>query len=113
MTAARTYDNQKSSSTMKNIMLAVTFCASTLLGAGALQAQTAASPAKPAPAAGMSLPSEMAKVETWSKKKWAAAQKTWAKDKAKWRSCRDQSAGKHLSGRKSWSFLYDCMNTPV
>lgn len=54
-------------------------------------------------------PSTATRVETWTKKQWEAAQKEWAKDKAKWADCRKRSKAQKLSGRKSWSFLYQCM----
>jgi cation diffusion facilitator CzcD-associated flavoprotein CzcO len=54
-------------------------------------------------------PSATTRVETWTKKQWDAAKKEWAKDKAKWADCRKQSKAQKLSGRKSWSFLYQCM----
>jgi len=66
-----------------------------------------------APISGLSAqeskPSMTERVETWTKKQWAAAKKEWAKDKAKWTDCRAQSRKKKLTGRKSWSFLYTCM----
>jgi hypothetical protein len=68
---------------------------------------TTAAPAASAPASPKS--SAAARVETWTKKQWAAAQKEWAKDRAKWADCRKQSTAQKLSGRKSWSFLYQCM----
>jgi len=54
-------------------------------------------------------PSPAARVEAWTKKQWNAAQAEWAKDKAKWADCQKQSETQNLSGRKSWSFLYQCM----
>jgi hypothetical protein len=54
-------------------------------------------------------PSTAEQVKTWSQKKWNQARAEFAKDKAKWASCRQQSADKKLKGRASWSFLYDCM----
>ena len=56
-------------------------------------------------------PSTLTKVETWTNKQWSDAKTTWAKDKSKWANCQHQSADQKLSGRKSWSFLYTCMNT--
>ena len=49
------------------------------------------------------------RVETWTTKQWNAAKKEWAKDRAKWADCQNKSRAKKLSGRKSWSFLYQCM----
>jgi hypothetical protein len=54
-------------------------------------------------------PSTIEQVKTWSQKKWNQARSEFAKDKAKWTSCRQQSKDKKLKGRASWSFLYDCM----
>jgi hypothetical protein len=48
-------------------------------------------------------------VKTWTQKKWNAMKAEWRKDKAKWDSCNQQATDKKLSGRKSWSFIYDCM----
>ncbi|MGP0095228.1 MAG: hypothetical protein ACLPKB_35545 [Xanthobacteraceae bacterium] len=36
-------------------------------------------------------------------------QSEWAKDKEKWTGCRNQADEQKLAGRKSWSFLYQCM----
>ena len=63
----------------------------------------------PAPASTSSKPSTATQIETWTKKRWNAARKEWAKDKAKWADCRKQSKAQKLSGRKSWSSLYQCM----
>ncbi len=38
-----------------------------------------------------------------------AAQKAGANDKTKWASGHKQSKAHKLSGRKNWSFLYQCM----
>lgn len=48
-------------------------------------------------------------VGNWTRKQWNAMTKEWSKDKAKWSDCRKQSKDKKLSGRNSWSYLYDCM----
>ena len=72
------------------------------VGAGVAVAQTPPAKAEP---------STMTKVETWTTKQWNAAKATWAKDKAKWASCQRRSTEQKLEGRKSWSFLYTCMNT--
>jgi hypothetical protein len=66
------------------------------------QAQVSSGPASAKP----SIPE---RVETWTGAQWNAAQKVWAKDKAKWADCRKQSSNQKLAGRKSWSFLYKCM----
>jgi len=54
-------------------------------------------------------PSTTTKVENWTKQKWEAAKREWQKDKAKWDACNQTATEKHLTGRKSWSFIYDCM----
>ena len=54
-------------------------------------------------------PSTTEQVKTWSLKKWNEVKAEISKDKAKWSSCRQHSKDKKLTGRASWSFLYDCM----
>jgi hypothetical protein len=56
-------------------------------------------------------PSTMTKVENWTTNQWNAAKTEWARDKTKWADCQQQSTDQKLIGRKSWSFLYTCMNT--
>jgi len=56
-------------------------------------------------------PSTTAKVKTWSLKKWNAAKVEWQKDKGKWDACNARATEQHLKGRKSWSFIYDCMKS--
>jgi hypothetical protein len=63
----------------------------------------------PVSSAPSSKPSVPEQVESWTKAQWNAAQKVWAKDKAKWADCRKQSSNQKLTGRKNWSFLYNCM----
>ena len=63
----------------------------------------------PAPKKTDAEPSATAKVQTWSKKKWDATKREWQKDKAKWDACNQRATDQHLTGRKSWSFIYDCM----
>ncbi len=53
--------------------------------------------------------STLTAVENWTTKQWNAMTKEWAKDKTKWADCRKQSKEQKLSGRKSWSYLYQCM----
>ena len=33
----------------------------------------------------------------------------WSQDKAKWNACNQDTKHRGLSGRKRWSYLYDCM----
>jgi hypothetical protein len=87
-----------------------------IVGGGVVFAQAPASPpattAAPAASAPTSTqPSAAARVETWTRKQWAAAKKEWARDKTKWADCRKQSSKQKLEGRKSWSFLYKCMTS--
>jgi hypothetical protein len=64
----------------------------------------------PAPSGPASSKESVAKrVETWTTKQWNAAKKEWARDRAKWADCQNKSKAQKLSGRKSWSFLYQCM----
>jgi hypothetical protein len=87
-------------------------------------AQTPATPAKPAPAAKQetmkstttttttttsSPTSTSDEVKNWTTKKWNSMKAEWQKDKAKWNACDAQSKAKHLTGKASWSFFYDCM----
>jgi hypothetical protein len=81
----------------------------TMLTLAAITASGLAYAQSPTPSPKRSEPSVAAKVETWTDKQWTAAQKKWAKDKKKWNECQSQSDTRKLSGRKSWSFLYDCM----
>jgi len=48
-------------------------------------------------------------LSNWTRKQWAAVKAKWAKEKVKWADCQRQGNKKKLSGRKNWSFLYDCM----
>ena len=74
------------------------------MGAGVAFAQT--------PVAPTAQPSAVTKVENWTTKQWNTAKTEWAKEeKTKWADCRQQSTDRKLAGRKSWSFLYTCMNT--
>jgi hypothetical protein len=54
-------------------------------------------------------PSTMERAQNWSRRQWNAAKQEWRKDKAKWDVCNRQAGQRHLSGRKSWSYIYDCM----
>ena len=85
---------------MKKLVFVI---AALAVGAGVAFAQT--------PVAPTAQPSVVTKVENWTSKQWNAAKTEWAKDKAKWADCQQQSADQKLTGRKSWSLLYTCMNT--
>jgi hypothetical protein len=73
-------------------------------------AQSTAPALTPAPKTqASSEPSTAAKVENWTQKQWNAAKRKWSQDKAKWTACNQDTKDQRLSGRKSWSYLYDCM----
>jgi hypothetical protein len=48
-------------------------------------------------------------VKDWSLRKWNQAKREWRKDKAKWDACNQQANDQKLTGKASWSFLYNCM----
>jgi hypothetical protein len=73
-------------------------------------AKTAPAPNPAATAPTSSQPSTATKVENWSTKQWNAAKAKWSKDKTKWNACNKEAKEQKLSGRKSWSYLYDCMS---
>ena len=54
-------------------------------------------------------PTTATKVENWTEKQWDAAKQKWSQDQARWNACNQDAKAQKLSGRKSWSFLYDCM----
>ena len=56
-------------------------------------------------------PSTTDKVTAWTQKKWNAAKRELATDKGKWDVCNKRAAARHLKGRASWSFIYDCMKS--
>jgi hypothetical protein len=56
-------------------------------------------------------PSTASKVDSWTSEQWNAAKAEWAKDTVKWARCQAQSVDRNLSGQRSWSFLYTCMNS--
>jgi hypothetical protein len=87
-----------------------------IMSASAVVAQISESPpaTKSSPEASApdsSKPSTATQVETWTSTQWEAAKEKWAKDKAKWADCQEQSSKQKLEGRKSWSFLYTCMTS--
>jgi len=102
--------------TMKHMRASLTAAALACVFAGPLAFAKTPEPAPagnitPTPSApASSEPSDVSKVEKWTKKEWNNAVKEWAKDEAKWAGCREQSKARKLSGRKSWSFLYRCMS---
>jgi hypothetical protein len=85
-----------------------------LLAAGIAHAQAPApapeSKAAPESTSAPTTSSTVTDVEKWTSKQFNAAKAKWAKDKAKWVDCEKQSKDQKLTGRKSWSFLYQCMS---
>jgi ABC-type transport system involved in cytochrome bd biosynthesis fused ATPase/permease subunit len=82
---------------------------STPPSAKAAETKFSAKPSKTTETSSTSVSSAVTSVENWSRKQWNATTKEWSKDKARWSDCRKQSTDQKLSGRKSWSFLYQCM----
>ncbi len=75
-------------------------------------AETSAPAKNAAPPSSTSKPTDASaasQVENWTKKEWSKAVKEWSSDKVKWAGCKAKSNAQKLSGRKSWSFLYQCM----
>jgi hypothetical protein len=58
---------------------------------------------------GSTVTTKMEDVSKWSRRQWNAATAKWSKEKSKWSDCQKQADRKELSGRKSWTFLYNCM----
>jgi len=58
---------------------------------------------------GSTVTTKMEDVSKWSRRQWNAAKAKWSREKVKWSDCRRQADRKKLSGRKSWTFLYNCM----
>jgi hypothetical protein len=56
-------------------------------------------------------PSTADKVEHWTQREWNVAKAAWQKDKTKWDKCNQRATEQHFSGRKGWSYIYDCMTS--
>jgi hypothetical protein len=52
-----------------------------------------------------------AKVKTISKREWNKMKVQWAQQTDKWESCNRQADDHKLIGRKSWSFIANCMTS--
>ena len=89
--------------------IAATLAASLTCGVAIAQS-TAPAPPSASQAQAPSEPSTADKVQNWTKKQWNAAKQRWSQDKAKWNACSQDAKNRGLSGRKSWSYLYDCMS---
>jgi hypothetical protein len=99
--------------TMKNIRASLVAVAlAGVIVAPLAFAETSAPDKNPAPPSSTSKPADpsaVKQVESWTEKEWAKAVKEWSNDKVKWADCSAKSDARKLSGRKSWSFLYQCM----
>lgn len=72
------------------------------VGSAALAQSTSSSPST-------TVSSTADQVKHWTLKKWNAMKREWRKDKAKWDACNRRASDEKLSGKASWSFIYDCM----
>jgi len=89
---------------IRTVILSITML--TLFASATAFAQTQPqSTTKPAETAA----NKMDDVSKWTQKQWDAAKAKWSEEKAKWADCQKQADKKTLSGRDSWSFLYNCM----
>jgi hypothetical protein len=61
------------------------------------------------PSSSTTVSSTADQVKDWTRKKWNAMKREWRKDKAKWDACNQRASDQKLSGKASWSFIYDCM----
>jgi hypothetical protein len=76
-----------------------------IAGSGMAIAQTTTPPASStAPAASSD------DTSSWTKKKWNEMKAKWAKEKVKYADCRKQAKEEKLTGTKSLTFTYECMN---
>jgi hypothetical protein len=97
-----------------------------LVGSGMAYAQTTPAPAAPAAKSDTMKKSDtgktskpdsamtkakgaMSTAKKWTLKEWNKAKGKYAKEKVKWAACRKEAKDQKLKGRKSWSFLADCM----
>jgi hypothetical protein len=101
--AAAAFDPQPSNDEEHQIMSQIRVA----IGAALIAATLAVS----AQAQTNNAPSTTDKVKQWSQKKWNAAKVELQKNKEKWNTCNAKSTEQHLTGRKSWSFIYDCMKS--
>jgi hypothetical protein len=87
----------------KLVFIVAALAMGTGMGTGAAFAQTPVAPNQYSIA--------VTSVQNWTMTQWNAAKMEWAKDKARWDGCQQQSTDQKLTGRKSWSFLYACMSS--
>ena len=56
-------------------------------------------------------PSTMTKIENWTAKQKATIRRTWAKDKAKWNTCRTLAKNEKWTRTNYWTSQYKCMTS--
>lgn len=91
------------------LLIVVAATAAALACAPAGAQMSSSDTVKPRQTIQTSQPSTAKKVENWTRREWNAAKVKWSKDKAAWGACNRQAKSQKLSGRKSWTYLYDCM----
>jgi hypothetical protein len=63
----------------------------------------------PTPGPSQTVSSSADQVKDWTLKKWNAMKREWRKDRAKWDTCNRKASDQKLTGKASWTFIYDCM----
>jgi hypothetical protein len=92
-----------------HLSLTVVGLAAILTCATALAESTAPAPKAASTDRVSSEPSTLTDVENWTRRKWNAAKRKLSQDKVRWNACNQDVKDQKLAGRKSWSYLYDCM----
>ena len=82
-----------------------------VLGAALLATAVAGPSQAQAPKSGTAEPSTTTRIETWTRAKWNAVKRELSRDKVKWDTCNERAAAQNLSGRKNWSYIYDCVKS--
>jgi hypothetical protein len=102
---------------MKNIrafcLMVIVGCVVGINGASAQALDPGAARVAEQPAA-VESSSTLFKVKVWTRQRWEAAKKHWAKDNAKFYACnnkwREQTKGRKYSFHDQREFLFKCMN---
>lgn len=90
------------------IVSAVLVVVTIVAGSAAFAQSTSPSPTQ-SPSSSVSATTDQ--VKDWTLKKWNAMKREWQKDRAKWDTCNRQAGDQKLTGKASWSFIYDCMKS--
>jgi hypothetical protein len=77
-----------------------TVAAQTPLGADMRSAEMSASASKAAD-----------DVSRWTRRQWNAAKAKWSQERTKWDACNRKATAQKLTGRRSWSFIANCMSS--